>query len=85
MDSFPLPSQIHYELLLQLLERKAMPAVRQGSEECRQVQELIVTLRKALALQKQIEADCQRKGQPVDYLWSLNRDEKTAIDREALA
>jgi hypothetical protein len=80
MEPIPLPSHVHYELLLQLLERQTMFAVKQKSLQRDQVHELISTLRKALAQQKQIEATCQRANLPVEYRWSLNNlgPEKTA-------
>lgn len=37
-----------------------------------QVQQLIATLRKALAQQKQLEASCERAKLPIEYRWSLN-------------
>ncbi|MGD1714369.1 DUF5340 family protein [Dapis sp. BLCC M172] len=55
MEPIPLPSRIHYELLLQLLEKKTILAVDYQTREYQKVQELIVTVRKALALQKQLE------------------------------
>lgn len=79
MEPIPLPSYIHYELLLQLLERQTsfvanrQPAVRE------QVQQLIATLRKALAQQKQLEATCERAKLPIEYRWSLNN---VAFDSE---
>ncbi|MEK0182912.1 MAG: DUF5340 domain-containing protein [Microcoleus anatoxicus] len=72
MEPIPLPSHVHYELLLQLLERKTMLAVSPQSPQQQQVQQLIVTLRKALALQKQLEQSCDRSKLPVEYRWSLN-------------
>ncbi|HHP7244130.1 MAG TPA: DUF5340 domain-containing protein, partial [Elainellaceae cyanobacterium] len=60
MEPIPLPSHIHYELLLQLLERQTMFAVGQRSSQQNQVHQLIVTLRKALTLQKQLEESCER-------------------------
>lgn len=72
MDPIPLPSHVHYELLLQLLERQTTFAVKRGSLQQEQVHELIVTLRKALAQQKQLEESCRRAELPVDYRWSLN-------------
>jgi hypothetical protein len=70
MQSIPLPSHIHYELLLQLLERQTAPAVRSPHQE--QVQHLIATLRKALAQQKQLEEQIQRANLSVEFRWSLN-------------
>jgi hypothetical protein len=73
MDSIPLPSHIHYELLLQLLERQSLPALRSPHQE--QVQQLIVILRKALAQQKQLEEHLQRCNLSIDFRWSLNAQE----------
>lgn len=72
MEPIPLPSHIHYELLLQLLERQTMSAVGQVPSQREQVQQLIVTLRKALAQQKQLEDRCERANVPIEYRWSLN-------------
>ncbi|MEM9220647.1 MAG: DUF5340 domain-containing protein [Cyanobacteria bacterium P01_F01_bin.150] len=72
MDPIPLPSHIHYELLLQLLEQQTLFAVGQNLEQRRQVQELIGTLRKALTQQKRLEEDCGRQQFPIEYRWSLN-------------
>ncbi|MBD2014578.1 DUF5340 domain-containing protein [Microcoleus sp. FACHB-53] len=72
MEPIPLPSYIHYELLLQLLERQTSFAVSQKPAVREQVHQLISTLRKALAQQKQLEQSCQRANIPVEYRWSLN-------------
>ncbi len=72
MEPIPLPSHIHYELLLQLLERQTMAAMGQQSPAQAQVHQLIITLRKALAIQKQLEENCQRNHLPIEYRWSLN-------------
>ncbi len=72
MEPIPLPSYIHYELLLQLLERQTSFAVSQNSAVREQVHQLISTLRKALAQQKQLEQSCQRANLPIEYRWSLN-------------
>ncbi|NJM61600.1 MAG: DUF5340 domain-containing protein [Oscillatoriales cyanobacterium RU_3_3] len=68
----PLPSYVHYELLLQLLERKTMFAVSPQSPQQQQVHQLIITLRKALVLQKQLEQSCERSNLAVEHRWSLN-------------
>ena len=68
----PLPSHIHYELLLQLLERQTMFAVSQNSPQQEKIHELIITLRKALSQQKQLEASCNRANIAIEYHWSLN-------------
>lgn len=72
MEPIPLPSYIHYELLLQLLERQTSFAVSQKPAVREQVHQLIGTLRKALAQQKQLEQSCQRANLPIEYRWSLN-------------
>ncbi len=72
MEPIPLPSHIHYELLLQLLERQTLLAVGHSSPQQEQVQELIVTLRKALSQQKHLEESCERAKLPIDYRWALN-------------
>lgn len=73
MDPIPLPSHIHYELLLQLLERQTMFAIGRRSTQYDQLRELVVTLRKALSQQKQLEESCRRSNMPIDYRWSLNQ------------
>jgi hypothetical protein len=72
MEPIPLPSHVHYELLLQLLERQTLPALNPRSPLKEPVQELIATLRKALAQQKNLEDICQKATLSVDYRWSLN-------------
>ncbi|MBL1176411.1 DUF5340 domain-containing protein [Pantanalinema sp. GBBB05] len=75
MEPIPLPSHIHYELLLQLLERQTMSGVVRKSAIQEQVQQLIITLRKALAQQKQLEEACERHHLEIEYRWSLNKVE----------
>ena len=72
MEPIPLPSHIHYELLLQLLERQTMFAVSQKKYQRDQVHQLIITLRKAYSQQKHLEEDCQRSQLEIEYRWSLN-------------
>ena len=79
MEPIPLPSHIHYELLLQLLERQTIKAVGYRSPQQEQVQELIITLRKALSQQKQIEESCKRSNLSIDYRWSLNQSSPNPV------
>lgn len=72
MKPIPLPSHVHYELLLQILERQTLFAIGNQSPQRQQVQELIATLRKALSQQKQLEESCGRAKLPIDYRWSLD-------------
>lgn len=71
--SISLPSHIHYELLLQLLEQVSLPSLDIHSPAYTQVQGVIVQLRKALSQQKQLEEEWQHKGGEIDYHWSLNQ------------
>jgi len=72
MDQIPLPSPIHYEVILQLLEKQTMIAVSQNPDLRHQVNQLIITLRKAAAQQKRVEEICQDSSVMVDYRWGLN-------------
>jgi hypothetical protein len=72
MEQIPLPSPVHYELILQLLERQTMSAVSQNPDLRRQVNQLIITLRKAAVQQKQLEEICQFSSVVVDHRWSIN-------------
>ncbi|GAB4218158.1 MAG: DUF5340 domain-containing protein [Synechococcales cyanobacterium] len=70
----PVPAHVHYEVLLQLLERQTFPVVQEQDFASRaRTQELINALRKALSLQEQLEQDWQQRGLMVDYRWSLDR------------
>ena len=82
MEPIPLPSHIHYELLLQLLERQTMRSVDRNQALREQVQELIVILRKAASQQRQIEESCQRSNLAIDYRWSLNEAVSTPLPKE---
>jgi uncharacterized protein YcaQ len=74
MRSIPVPSHVHYELLLQLLERQSILAVDKKQHQER-IQQLIITLRKAAVLQQQLEEDLERDGLTIEYHWSLNQVE----------
>ncbi|MFQ4142920.1 DUF5340 domain-containing protein [Chlorogloeopsis sp. ULAP02] len=72
MEQIPLPSPVHYELILQLLERQTMLAVSKNPDLRHQVNQLIITLRKAAVQQKHLEQVCQGSSVPIDHRWSLN-------------
>ena len=72
MEQIPLPSPVHYELILQLLERQTMSAVNQNPNLRNQVNQLIITLRKAAVQQKQLEEICQFSSLQVEHRWSIN-------------
>ncbi len=71
-DPLPLPSHVHYELLLQLLEQQSLFAAYDHPSLKTEVNALIITLRKALSQQRQIEETCNLLGIDIDYRWSLN-------------
>lgn len=75
MSQVPLPSHVHYELLLQVLERQTLYAIEPGSLQYEQAQGLIMTLRKALSQQKNFEDTCKRQGTEIDYRWSIDHAE----------
>jgi hypothetical protein len=75
MNPIPLPSHAHYELLLQLLERQTLRATDPEPALHDQIQQLIITLRKAFAQQKQIETICQQTRIAIEYSWSIHSGE----------
>jgi hypothetical protein len=85
VESLPVPSHIHYELLLQLLERQTLSAIHNASKQPHlantlktskeSIQSAIIMLRKAMVLQKQFEEVCEYHGIPISYRWSLNEAE----------
>ena len=72
MEQIPLPSPIHHELILQLLERQTMLAVGQNPDLRHQVNQLIITMRKAAVQQKRLEEICQGSSMTIDHRWSIN-------------
>ncbi len=78
----PLPSHIHYELLLQLLEQQTMATAYQSPQLRSQVQELIITMRKAMSLQRQLEETCQHAKIDVEYQWSTNQLAKPTLPKD---
>lgn len=76
MPLIPLPSHVHYELLLQLLERQTLHSLGPTSPQYEQVREVIINLRKALVQQKQLEEHFTRAGLQIEHRWSLNEMSK---------
>ncbi len=72
MEYIPLPSPVHYELILQLLERQTMLAVGNDPALRQQVNQLIITLRKAAVQQKHLEETCEFSSMHIDHRWSIN-------------
>jgi hypothetical protein len=79
MEQIPLPSPIHYELILQLLERQTMSAVNDNPDLRHQVNQLIITLRKAAVQQKHLEEICQFSSVMIDHRWSINHNSGKAF------
>lgn len=67
MNPIPLPSHLHYEALLQLLEQQTLHSLDHSSPQRGQVLEIIITLRKALSLQKRLEETCEREKRPIEH------------------
>lgn len=72
MEQIALPSLVHYELLLQLLERETLPSVDHNPALREQVQRMIISLRKAMAQQRQLELICEQSDIAYEHRWSLN-------------
>ncbi|MGQ9838074.1 MAG: DUF5340 domain-containing protein [Cyanobacteriota bacterium] len=72
MKRIPVPAHVHYEFLLRVLERQTFLAVEEQDFNNRaRMQELINSLRKALAQQQQLEEDWRQRGYQVDYRWNM--------------
>jgi ABC-type transporter Mla maintaining outer membrane lipid asymmetry ATPase subunit MlaF len=72
MDSIKLPSLVHYELILQVLERQTMLTADRDPIVKERVQQLILTLRKALSQHKLLEDVCTHQQMDIEHVWSLN-------------
>jgi hypothetical protein len=72
MNRIKLPSLVHYELILQVLERQTMLAADRDPIVRERVQQSIVTLRKALSQQKLLEDICRNQQMEVEHVWALN-------------
>ncbi len=72
MDRINLPSLVHYEIILQVLERQTMMVADRDPIVRERVQQLIVTLRKALSQHKLLENVCTHQQMEVEHVWGLN-------------
>jgi Family of unknown function (DUF5340) len=72
MNRIELPSLVHYELILQVLERQSMRAADRDPIVRERLQQLIVTLRKALSQHKLLEDICNHQQVEVEHVWGLN-------------
>jgi hypothetical protein len=80
MEPIPLPAPVHYELILQLLERQTMSAVSNDPNLRNQVNQLIITLRKAAVQQKHLEEICQFSSVNIDHRWSINHHQTKPVN-----
>ena len=81
MDRIKLPSLVHYELILQVLERQTIVTADRDPIVRERVQQLIVTLRKALSQHKLLEDTCRHQQMEIEHVWALNsvlRNEEVA-------
>jgi Family of unknown function (DUF5340) len=73
VNKMQLPSLIHYELVLQILEKQTqVDADDQDLVVRQQVQQLIITMRKAISQQRMLEDECSRRQLEVEHKWGLN-------------
>jgi len=72
MERIKLPALVHYELILQVLERQTMRTADRDPIVRERVQQLIVTLRKALSQHKLLEDTCNHQQMEVEHVWALN-------------
>jgi hypothetical protein len=72
MDRIKLPSLVHYELILQVLERQTIITADRDPIVRERVQQLIVTLRKALSQHKLLEDTCNHQQMEIEHVWALN-------------
>lgn len=72
MNRIKLPSLVHYELILQVLERQTTIGADRDPIVQERVQQLIVTLRKALSQHKLLENVCAHQQLEVEHVWALN-------------
>jgi predicted ATPase len=82
MDKIKLPSLVHYELILQILERQTMIDADRNPVVRERLQQLIVTLRKALSQHKLLEDTCEHQQMEVEHIWALNSVIKTDTDND---
>jgi hypothetical protein len=82
VNPIPIPAHIHYELLLQLLERQTLAAIPREYRD--QIQSTIVMIRKAIATQRQLEENLSQQGISVSYRWSLNEVDRLNPNSEPI-
>jgi Family of unknown function (DUF5340) len=85
VSKIQLPSLIHYELVLQILEKQTLPdSDGQDLYIRQQAQQLVITMRKAISQQRKLEEDCLRRQLEIEHQWGLNSPTGTPIEVEEL-
>jgi Family of unknown function (DUF5340) len=86
VSKIQLPSLIHYELVLQILEKQTLPdSDGQDMHIRQQAQQLVVTMRKAISQQRMLEEDCLRRQLEVEHHWGLNNPAVVPIEIKDLS
>jgi hypothetical protein len=86
VSKIQLPSLIHYELVLQILEKQTLPdSDAQDIHIRQQAQQLVVTMRKAISQQRMLEEDCLRRQLEIEHHWGLNNPAVTPIDLKGVS
>ncbi len=70
MDSIPVPATVHYEVPLQILEQQTLRAFSGHPEQRQLANEMVLALRKVLALQRRLEESCEQDHLRVESRWS---------------
>ncbi len=74
-----LPAPIHYELLMQILERYTQSTLDYHPSQRQQLHDLLATLRKAALQQEYLEAECRRAGLSIEYRWSTHQSQSPTL------
>jgi hypothetical protein len=86
VSKIQLPSLIHYELVLQILEKQTLPdSDGQDPQIRQQAQQLVVTMRKAISQQRLLEEDCLRRQLEIEHHWGLNNPAVAPIDLKGVS
>ncbi|NJR69077.1 MAG: DUF5340 domain-containing protein [Synechococcales cyanobacterium CRU_2_2] len=75
MSLIPIPSTVHYEVPLQILEQQTLRAISGHPEQRQLAHEMVITLRKVMSLQRRLEESCEQSQIQLEHRWGL--EEKT--------
>ncbi len=73
MSLIPIPSTVHYEVPLQILEQQTLRAISGHPEQRQLAHEMVITLRKVMALQRRLEESCEESHIQLEHRWSLEQ------------